>query len=138
MSDQLPRSIVVAVAERAGHVCEYCHLPAHYCPESLTVDHIHPRVLAGASELSNLALACHGCNGYKHAAVEASDPMSGQVVPLFHPRCDLWEDHFAWNDDSTRIEPLTPTGRATVERLRLNRVGLVNLRSAIRHFERGS
>jgi hypothetical protein len=50
------------------------------------------------------------------------------IVPLFHPRRDRWGDHFAWNADFTRIVGLTPTGRATVEKLQLNRVGVVNLR----------
>jgi hypothetical protein len=52
-------------------------------------------------------------------------------VRLFHPRRDRWADHFAWTDDGTRILGLTPTGRATVEALRLNREPLVNLRRVL-------
>jgi len=35
---------------------------------------------------------------------------------------------YIWNEDFTLIIGLTPTGRATVETLQLNREGLVNLR----------
>lgn len=37
-------------------------------------------------------------------------------------------DHFVWSSDFVRILGYTPTGRATVEALRLNREGLINLR----------
>ncbi len=39
--------------------------------------------------------------------------------------------HFAWSADFSLIIGLTPTGRATVEALQLNREGVVNLRRAL-------
>jgi hypothetical protein len=39
--------------------------------------------------------------------------------------------HFAWSVHSTMIIGLTPTGRATVEALRMNRKGVVNLRRVL-------
>ena len=54
--------------------------------------------------------------------------MSHQLVPLYHPRRDRWDEHFAWSDDFTLIVGLTPTRRATVETLLLNRDGVMNLR----------
>ncbi|MDF5727650.1 MAG: hypothetical protein PUP92_06320 [Rhizonema sp. PD38] len=63
--------------------------------------------------------------------MEGLDPTTKQVVSLFHPRQQSWQEHFAWNDDYTLIVGLTPTGRATVKELRLNRSGLVNLRRAL-------
>lgn len=80
----------------------------------------------------NLALACQGCNGHKYTSVEAQDPLRGEIVPLFHPRRDDWIEHFVWSEDWTRIVGLTPIGRATVEKLRLNRPELVNLRRVLR------
>jgi hypothetical protein len=62
----------------------------------------------------------------------AKDRTSGETVPLFHPRRDRWSDHFAWTDDATEIVGTTPTGRATVEKLELNREELVNLRRLLR------
>jgi len=73
-------------------------------------------------------LACPSCNRYKGVSQTAIDPESGQEVPLFHPRKDRWEDHFAWDQEKTVIEGLTSTGRATIEKLRMNRVQLVRLR----------
>ena len=60
--------------------------------------------------------------------MEARDPASGRLVPLYHPRRDRWDERFAWSDDVTLIIGLTPTGRATVDALLLNRDGVVNLR----------
>jgi hypothetical protein len=50
---------------------------------------------------------------------------------LFHPREQRWEAHFAWNHDFTLILGVTPTGRATIAALQLNRPGLVNLRRVL-------
>jgi hypothetical protein len=52
-------------------------------------------------------------------------------VPLYHPRQQHWHDHFAWNNDFTLIIGLTPTGRATIQALHLNRSELVNLRRVL-------
>jgi hypothetical protein len=53
------------------------------------------------------------------------------LVPLFNPRQQRWDEHFAWSEDSLRITGLTPVGRATVEALQLNREGLVNMRRVL-------
>lgn len=61
----------------------------------------------------------------------ARDPISGESVPLYHPRQHTWSDHFTWNEDFTLLLGLTPTGRATVEKLHLNRSRVVNLRRVL-------
>jgi len=43
----------------------------------------------------------------------------------------LWSEHFRWSEDFSEIVGMTPTGRATVEMLKLNRRGLVNLRGVL-------
>jgi hypothetical protein len=53
------------------------------------------------------------------------------MAPLYNPREQHWTDHFTWNHDYTLVLGLTPTGRATVEKLQLNRIGVVNLRPAL-------
>ena len=78
--------------------------------------------------LDNLAFACGGCNRTKATRTSASDTESGTSVPLFHPCTQAWNDHFAWNYDFTLMIGLTAVGRATVDALRLNRPGVVNLR----------
>lgn len=57
--------------------------------------------------------------------------MTGSLVPLFHPRTQSWDENFTWSDDFTLILSLTPTGRATIRALHLNRVGLVNARRVL-------
>ncbi len=99
--------------------------------QSFSVEHIVPRNRGGEFSWDNLALACQGCNNHKYLRIEARDAVSGNIVPLFHPRRHDWKDHFAWNDDATLIIGLTPTGRATVASLHLNREGLVNLRKIL-------
>lgn len=116
------------VERRAGHRCEYCRTPARFVPETLSVEHVIPRSRRGSTADNNLALACQGCNNHKYVRTEAEDPVGGEVVPLFHPRRDHWPAHFAWSQDGTEMLGLTPSGRATVESLRLNRPGLVGLR----------
>ncbi|MEZ4299319.1 MAG: HNH endonuclease signature motif containing protein [Polyangiaceae bacterium] len=116
---------------RARDHCEYCRAPAQFATQSFTVEHIEPRGAGGETMLDNLAWACFGCNGHKHTATDGADPASGTRAPLFHPRRDRWPEHFRWSADFTCVEGLTPTGRATIEVLRLNRPGLVNLRRVL-------
>jgi hypothetical protein len=82
--------------------------------------------------MDNLALSCQGCNGHKYTKREAPDLATGAVVPLFHPRKQHWRDHFAWNEDFSRVLALTPTGRATEKALRLNRDEVVQFRRLLR------
>jgi hypothetical protein len=91
----------------------------------LNVDHIIPRALGGQTKLDNLCLACWDCNLAKGARVEGIDPLTGETVWLFHPQRQQWTDHFGWSDDGLYQVGLTPTGRATITTLRLNRPQLV-------------
>jgi hypothetical protein len=116
------------VADRAGGGCEYCRSQDRFAMQAFSVEHIDPRSRAGTSAADNLAYACQGCNNHKYNRTHGPDPVTGEVVPLFHPRRQRWRDHFAWTADGTMILGLSPTGRATVDLLRLNRAGLVNLR----------
>ena len=93
--------------------------------------YIVPLARGGTHDLENLAWSCQGCKSRKYVTVEALDPVTGQTVPLYHPRRDHWLEHFAWSVDDTLIIGLTPTGRKTVEKLQLNRLGVVNLRRVL-------
>jgi hypothetical protein len=90
-----------------------------------------PRSKGDTSDLDNLAIACQGCNNFKYSYAHAIDPITGESVPIYHPRKHIWCDHFIWTKDVTQMLGLTPTGRATIERLRLNREGVVNLRQVL-------
>ncbi len=96
--------------------------------QPFSAEHIEPRSRGGKTTLANLAWACQGCNNHKYNKSSARDPVTGELVRLFHPPQHRWAAHFAWNEDATLILGLSPSGRATVEALVLNRSGLVNLR----------
>jgi hypothetical protein len=119
------------VAQRARGACEYCKSQVRFAMQSFSIEHITPLDGGGSGDLENLAFACQGCNNHKYTKTEVRDPVTGVMVPLFHPRTQRWQDHFVWSSDFTRILGVTPTGRATVEALFLNREGLVNLRRAL-------
>jgi len=91
----------------------------------MQVDHIDP--LSG-DDLDNLALACWNCNNHKRQATQAIDPESETEVRLFHPRNDIWRDHFVWAHNYSQIAGQTPIGRATIIRLKMNRPILVTAR----------
>lgn len=116
------------VERRARGCCEYCQSPAKYATQTFSLDHIIPRSQGGKVSLDNLALACQGCNNHKYNKTRLSDPVTHQLVDLFHPRKQRWRVHFTWNECFERVIGLTATGRATVEALKLNRPELVNLR----------
>lgn len=120
-----------AIVERAKGRCEYCQSRADFATQSFSVEHITPVSKDGETDLENLAFACPGCNGHKYNKMEYPDPVDGAFVPLFNPRTQRWQDHFTWNDDFSRIVALTATGRATIQALKLNRLGLVNMRNAL-------
>jgi hypothetical protein len=58
------------------------------------------------------------CNHYKGPNIGSFDPLTGQLVPLFHPRLQVWDQHFQIVD--AEIIPLTAEGRVTVRVLRFN------------------
>lgn len=128
MSQQVPESIRRIVAARALGCCEYCYCLEEFATQSFTIEHIKPRQAGGETTLENLAWSCFGCNSYKHTKTQAIDPETGEKVLLYNPRTQVWKEHFSWSDDFTRVIGKTPCGRATIEALRLNRVGVVNLR----------
>jgi len=76
----------------------------------------------------NLCLSCANCNLSKATVTIAQDPISGFIVPLFNPRLQGWSEHFAWAEDKATLMGLTPTGRATIVRLKINQERVVGAR----------
>lgn len=122
----IPDFLRMQVVERAANRCEYCGLSQEGQEAVFHVDHIQPVSLDGPTELENLALACVSCSLRKSARVSAADPDTGGMVPLFHPRRDLWNLHFRWN--ASELIGITPSGRATVSALAMNRPIAVSIR----------
>lgn len=122
------------IAQRAGFLCENCHTPEDFSPDTFDIEHITSLFLGGSNDEDNLALACGGCNTNKHMHSAWTDTFTGLPSPLFHPRKDNWSEHFSWSDDFNLLIGLTPIGRATLELLQMNREQLVNLRKALSSY----
>ncbi len=126
MSEHVSVELRRLVTERAGNRCEYCGLAQEGQEATFHVDHISPIKQGGQTVAENLALACVSCSLRKSARETAVDPESGIEVALFHPRRDVWGDHFEWNEEV--VVGKTPSGRATVEALRMNRILILAIR----------
>lgn len=116
------------VRERAGDRCEYCHLPQSAVDATFHVDHVvarqhldHP-----ADDFGSLALACDRCNFCKATNLSSVDPETGDIVLLFNPRQDAWDEHFFVR--GALIVGLTSIGRATVRLLQINAPHRIELR----------
>jgi len=55
--------------------------------------------------------------------------MTGGIVPLFHPRDNLWTDHFEFL--GPEVVGRTPAGRATVRLLQMNSERRLRLRKEL-------
>jgi hypothetical protein len=122
----IPPNLRAKVVRRAGNRCEYCLLSQLGQEVAFHIDHVVPRSAGGATADENLALACVSCSLRKCAKLTGTDPDTGDEVPLFNPRTQIWTQHFCWEIE--RLVPLTPIGRATVAALSLNRSIIMAIR----------
>ena len=76
------------------------------------IEHIIPRQHGGVTAEQNLALSCPSCNLHKGSNLSGIDPDSGEICRLFHPRSDVWEEHFFIEE--ARLCGRTAIGRVTV------------------------
>lgn len=127
----ISKSIRATVIQRASACCEYCLSQARFSPSPFSIEHILPVFKGGTDELSNLALSCQACNNHKFTHTQALDNITGRVVLLYNPRQNFWNQHFVWTEKYSIIMGISPIGRATVEKLQLNRSSVVNLRQAL-------
>lgn len=125
----LPATIRRHVRERASGRCEYCLLAEADAFFPHETDHIVAIKHGGASTQDNLAYACFDCNRFKGSDIASRDTVSGELVPLFHPRTHQWHEHFRL--DGGRILPLTPIGRVTVFLLKFNVPQRVEVRQTL-------
>ncbi len=108
--------------------CCYCLTSEQNSGIPLTIDHIISRSQGGKTRFENICLACRSCNEYKGKNTTATDPLTGEIMPLFHPRQQQWREHFTWSPDGTKVEGLTAIGRGTVMALRMNHAVIVSAR----------
>ena len=126
----IPESLRQQVRERAQGVCEYCLLHERYALKTHEVDHIRAEKHGGLTVAENLCLSCFECNRQKGSDLSSVDPVTDEVVPLFHPRRDIWRDHFQLTSDG-KIEGKTPQGRVTAKLLDFNNPERVSIRAAL-------
>jgi hypothetical protein len=115
------------VIARAGGRCEYCGLAQDVQEATFHVDHVVPVAAGGPTVIENLALACVSCSLRKEARRSATDSKTGRTAPLFHPRRQRWHVHFRWM--GVRVVGVSPTGRATVAALQMNRPLILAIRA---------
>lgn len=124
----IPTALRQEVLAASRPWCCYCLTQTEITGVLLTVDHIIPEALGGLTVRENLCQACWECNLYKGQHTAGHDLATHRQVALFNPVTQSWPDHFAWDETATRIVGKTPTGRVTVQVLRLNRDHLVQAR----------
>ena len=128
MSTYLPESLRLQIETADRQRCCYCLTSEANSGIPMTYDHIQPRSKGGDTSFENICLACRSCNEFKGNLTQAIDPVTAELVPLFHPRRQQWSEHFIWSADGTRIEGLTVIGRATVVALRMNHPVIIGAR----------
>lgn len=126
----MDRALRALVRRRATDRCEYCGLPQDLVPfVSFHVEHVIARQHGGADGPDNLALACFHCNLHKGPNLSGLDVASGEIVALFHPRRDVWHEHFALH--GAAMVGLTLTGKVTVHVLAMNAPSRLELREEL-------
>ncbi len=119
------------IRERAGHRCEYCHLPAALSLIRFEIEHVIARQHDGSNSLANLAYSCLTCNRFKGTNLSSIDRQTSRtrLVRLFNPRLHRWNYHFGW--DGAILLGRTAIGRVTVKLLQINDSGRVVRRQAL-------
>jgi hypothetical protein len=115
------------VQRRAQGLCEYCRLPQDASILPHQVDHTIGKQHRGSDDSTNLCLCCIRCNLKKGPNIASIDPNTGLVVALYHPRRQMWREHFAISTDGP-IQGQTAEGRSTVQLLEMNEEDRVRLR----------
>lgn len=105
------------VRQRAGHRCEYCHLPEANAGRLLfQIEHIIAKQHGGTDDPDILCYSCAQCNWAKGPNLAGLH--GGKLYPLFNPRKQIWSRHFHW--EHTLLVGKTKTGIVTVQVLNIN------------------
>nr|MDZ8058418.1 HNH endonuclease signature motif containing protein [Nostoc sp. EkiNYC01] len=106
------------VVSRASGRCEYCLIHQDFSIYTHEVDHILALKHGGETLAENLALSCLSCNRHKGSDFATIDSATREIVPLYNPRRQIWDEHFYF--ESVRIEGKTQVGQATAKLLQFN------------------
>lgn len=105
--------------------CGYCGVMETESGGQLEIDHFRPRSHGGKDVVDNLVYACVACNRFKGDYWPA--PEAGPDLMLLHPKQNDLSAHLELLSDG-RLIGLTKRGWFHIQRLRLNRAPLVELR----------
>ena len=86
------------VQKRAEDRCEYYLIPESATLACHWIDHLIAEKHGGKTEADNLANPCVLCNQAKGSDIISIDPVTGELVRLFHPRRDRWLEHFRFSE----------------------------------------
>lgn len=122
------RRVIAAADGRCG----YCRMHQSLQGATFHIEHVTPQSGGGADSFDNLCLACPSCNLHKSNRTHAADPQTGEVVLLFHPYRQDWNEHFGWA--GFRVVGRTAVGRATADLLGMNAERRLRIREAEQLF----
>jgi HNH endonuclease len=114
------------VWDRAENTCEYCRLPQSLDVLPFQIYHVVAEQHRRRTVSENLALSCLNDNLHKGPNIAGLDPDTGSLTRLYHPRQDIWEEHFAWVGPV--LTGLTAIGRTTIDVLVINSLERLELR----------
>jgi hypothetical protein len=100
--------------------CSYCLLPQKILSSLLEIEHILATSNGGTDDEYNLCLACRSCNGFKSNKMQGIDAETNQSVSLFNPRTQIWNEHFEFAENYSKLKGKTPCGRVTIIALQMN------------------
>lgn len=127
----MQKSLELLIKQRANFCCEYCLLPDSCEIKAFQIDHIIAEKHLGLTNPENLAYSCPSCNMFKDSNIAGFDPDRADQVPiaLFHPRRDIWKEHFVIH--GSYIQGISASGRATVFVLRINSENPLTIRHSL-------
>lgn len=99
---KISTKLAAEIKRQARYRCGYCLSSETLLGMVLEIEHLIPLAAGGLTRIENLWLSCRRCNGFKGAQVAALDPLSAQIIPLFNPRTQIWQEHFQWSEDGNR------------------------------------
>ncbi|PAX58303.1 HNH endonuclease [Brunnivagina elsteri] len=117
-SDYISVELRKLVVDRASKRCEYCLIHQDFSIYTHEVDHIIAVKHGGETSDDNLALSCLSCNRHKGSDFATIDQITKEIVPLFNPRRQVWDEHFSL--ENAIIEGKTQMGQGTAKLLQFN------------------
>jgi hypothetical protein len=117
------------VAKNADYRCEYCLTPEFFLATTFHIDHIRSIKHGGKTISENLAYACPHYNQNKGSDI-ASYTDEDELVRLFNPRKDSWNEHFEIIKSGV-ITPISSIGEVTVNILSFNQIERIIFRKSL-------